>query len=59
MEPNKAPDPDGFSIRFYKACWHIIKLYLVKMISSFLKKAKVGGGTKSTFLAIIPKETNP
>jgi hypothetical protein len=24
-----------------------------------LKKKKVGGGTKSTFLALIPKEVNP
>lgn len=29
------------------------------MISRFLKKAKVGGGTNSTYLALIPKETNP
>ena len=29
------------------------------MISVFLKKAKVGGVTNSTFLALIPKETNP
>ena len=36
-----------------------MKLDLVRMISAFLKKAKVGGGTNSTFLALIPKETNP
>ena len=29
------------------------------MISAFLKKAKVGGCTNSTFLALIPKEANP
>ena len=29
------------------------------MISDFLKKAKVGGSTKPTFLALIPKEVNP
>ena len=29
------------------------------MVSNFLRKAKVGGGTNSTFLALIPKETNP
>ena len=29
------------------------------MVSSFQKKAKVGGCTNSTFLAIIPKEVNP
>eukprot|EP00253_Pinus_taeda_P008792 PITA_08792 len=29
------------------------------MISRFLEKAKVGGGTNSTYLALIPKESNP
>ena len=29
------------------------------MITSFLRKAKVGGCTNSTFLALIPKEFNP
>jgi len=25
MDANKAPGPDGFTIHFYKTCWHIIK----------------------------------
>ena len=29
------------------------------MVSAFHKKAKVGGNTNSTFLALIPKEANP
>jgi len=29
------------------------------MIKGFLRKAKVGGSTNSTFLALIPKEANP
>ena len=59
MEPYKSPKPDGFSIHFYRICWHVIKLDISRMISAFHKKAKVGGCTDSTFLALIPKEVNP
>jgi hypothetical protein len=59
MEADKAPGPDGFSIHFYKSCWHIIKEDLLKMIRGSMKKAKVGGGINSTYLALIPKDTNP
>ena len=59
MDQGKAPGPNGFSIHFYKSCWKIIKSDLLRMNSNFLKKAKVGGCTNSTFLALIPKEVNP
>eukprot|EP00253_Pinus_taeda_P001699 PITA_01699 len=59
MQPDKAPGPDGFSIHFYRLCWEIIKSDLLRMIHGFLRKAKVGGGINSTFLALIPKEANP
>ena len=59
MEPDKSPGSDGFSIHFYRFCWNVIKSYLFHMISAFHKKAKVGGCTNSTFLAIILKEVNP
>ena len=59
MEPDKAPGLDGFSIHFYRFCWQVIKSNLFHMISAFLKKAKVGGCTRSTLLALIPKEVNP
>ena len=58
MEPNKAPGPDGFSIHLYRVCWNYIKFDLVRMISAFLSKAKVGGNTNSTFPALIPKKVN-
>eukprot|EP00253_Pinus_taeda_P035614 PITA_35614 len=59
MEADKAPGPDGFSIHFYQSCWEVMKSDLIKMIKGFMIKAKIGGGIKSTFLALIPKETNP
>ena len=59
MEPDKAPGPDGFSFQFYRICWPVIRKDLLQMLKCFQIKAKVGGCTNSTFLALIPKEANP
>ena len=59
MESDKAPRMDGFSFHFYRVCWNIIKSNIFRLISTFLKKSKVGGCTNSTFLALTPKEVNP
>ena len=59
MESDKDPGPYGFSFHLYRACWNIIKTDLLRMVTSFQKKSKVGGCTNSTFLALIPKEINP
>ena len=59
MELDKALGTNGFSVHFYKVCWSIIKTDLVRMVSAFQRKSKVGGCTNSTFLALIPKEVNP
>ena len=58
MESDKAPGPDGLSFQFYRVCWTVIKKDLPRMIKSFHLKAKIGGCTNSTFLALIPKEVN-
>jgi hypothetical protein len=56
MNPDKAPGPDGFTARFYQHSWDIIKSDLTKMIRKSQTSSKLGGGTNSSFLALIPKE---
>ena len=56
MKLEKSPGPDGFSFHFYRVYWTVIRKYLLKIIKAFQLKAKVGGCTNSTFLALIPKE---
>jgi hypothetical protein len=59
LEQDKSLGPDGFTICFFKYLWDIIKLDLKWMLNYILKKKKVRGGKNSTFLALIPKDTNP
>jgi hypothetical protein len=56
MDPDKAPGPDGFTTRFIKVCWKIIKNDLHRMIQKSQSCSKIGGSTNSAFLALIPKE---
>ena len=56
MNPDKAPGPDGFTARFYTACWEIIQKDLTKMVMKSQRCSKIGGSTNSSFLALIPKE---
>ena len=56
MDLDKAPRSDGFSARFIKTCWNIVKKDLYKMILKSQTCHKLGGNTNSAFLALIPKE---
>jgi hypothetical protein len=53
---DKAPGPDSFTARFYQHGWNIIKSDLTKLIKKSQSCARIGGGTNSSFLALIPKE---
>ena len=56
MCPDKAFGPDGFTARFISSCWHIIQSDLFWMVKKSQSCCKLGGGTNSSFLALIPKE---
>ena len=55
MEPDKAPSPDGFTARFLKSYWKIVKKDMVRMVRKSQNCNKIGGSTNSAFLALIPK----
>jgi hypothetical protein len=56
FQDDKAPGPDGFTLHFYKKCWHIIKKDFTRMVRFAHKAKKLGGATNSSFLALLPKE---
>ena len=59
VREDKALGPDGFSIKFYRIAWEIIKEDLKRMLNWTRKKYKIGKAKSSSFLSLIPKENNP
>lgn len=59
LGPDKAPGPDGFPISFYRHYWALIKYDLPRMLHYSHKSFRVGGNINSSFLALVPKESNP
>eukprot|EP00253_Pinus_taeda_P024741 PITA_24741 len=59
MQQDKAPGPDGFTVAFYRNHWETIKKDFVRMVKNVFQNHKMGENTKSSHIALIPKEMNP
>eukprot|EP00253_Pinus_taeda_P010908 PITA_10908 len=59
MQQDKAPGPDGFTVAFYRQHWETIKKDFIRMIKNVFRNHKLGENTKSSHIALIPKEANP
>eukprot|EP00253_Pinus_taeda_P007185 PITA_07185 len=59
MQQDKAPGPDGFTVAFYRNHWDTIKKDFIRMVKNVFQKHKMGVNTKSSHLALIPKDLNP
>eukprot|EP00253_Pinus_taeda_P021522 PITA_21522 len=59
MQQDKAPGLDGFTVAFYRNHWDTIKKGYVRMVKYVFQKHKMGENTKSSHLALIPKDLNP
>lgn len=51
----KSPGPDGFSLRFYKIFWEVIKSDLMLAFKYFEDFGNFGSGNNASFLTLIPK----
>ncbi|XP_058776954.1 uncharacterized protein LOC131651303 [Vicia villosa] len=56
---NKSVGPDGFSLKFYKQNWDLIKNDVLRFLSDFHKFPKLTKACTSSFLTLIPKINNP
>eukprot|EP00253_Pinus_taeda_P010247 PITA_10247 len=59
MQQDKAPGPDGFTVAFDQNHWETIKKNFVWMVKNVFQNHKMGENTKSSHIALIPKEANP
>ena len=55
----KTPGPDGFGAGFFKNYWHVIKKDLFNCVIEFFTNGKILKEINHTFVALIPKKTNP
>ncbi|XP_026410996.1 uncharacterized protein LOC113306253 [Papaver somniferum] len=56
FEANKFPRPDGFSMEFYKSCWHIIKSDFMKVMGEFYCRGTWDWRSNCSFVSLIPKK---
>lgn len=56
MPNDRAPGPDGFTIKFYKAYWEIVKTKVWEVVEDSRCFTSILKSLNSTFLALIPKE---
>ncbi|KAJ9557765.1 hypothetical protein OSB04_012379, partial [Centaurea solstitialis] len=54
----KVPGPDGFSFKFYKHCWEIIKGDVISLVRQFEKDGKFSEGCNSLFISLFPKKND-
>ena len=59
MQQDKALGPDGFTVDFYRNHWDTIKKDFMRMVKNVFINHKMGDNTKSSHLALIPKDINP
>ena len=59
IDDNKAPGPDGFSSRVFKAAWSIIGSDVVDAVISFFKSGSILHEINCTIIALVPKVPNP
>ncbi|XP_021718862.1 uncharacterized protein LOC110686554 [Chenopodium quinoa] len=58
IEDNKAPGPDGFTSKFFKAAWSIVMVDVCKAVLDFFEHGRLLKQINSTTLTLIPKVTN-
>ncbi|VFQ68873.1 unnamed protein product [Cuscuta campestris] len=58
LDPNSAPEPDGFNGEFYRKCWDTIKVDVTKAAQEFFLGIPIPKAMASSTIILIPKKEN-
>ncbi|GJS23318.1 RNA-directed DNA polymerase, eukaryota, reverse transcriptase zinc-binding domain protein [Tanacetum coccineum] len=59
IDDNKAPGLDGFTSKFYKKAWDIVKDDFYNAIKEFFNSGKMLGAINATLISLVPKSMTP
>nr|GEW81642.1 hypothetical protein [Tanacetum cinerariifolium] len=59
IEDNKAPGPDGYTLKFFKAAWGIMRSDVCMAVKEFFSSGKMLGELNTTIISLVPKSNNP
>jgi hypothetical protein len=59
IDDSKAPGPDGFSAKFFKASWSIIGDDVCSVVKEFFENEKLLKEINATLISLVPKCKNP
>ncbi|GKB70529.1 putative RNA-directed DNA polymerase, eukaryota, reverse transcriptase zinc-binding domain protein, partial [Tanacetum coccineum] len=59
MNDDKAPRPDGFSSKFFKASWFVIGDEVYTAIGDFFKNGRLLKEVNATIIVLVPKSQTP
>ncbi|GJV18645.1 hypothetical protein Tco_1367665 [Tanacetum coccineum] len=56
---NKAPGLDGYSAKFFKCAWSVIKNEVCDAVKEFFRTGKILGEINATLITLVPKSKTP
>ncbi|GKB17042.1 RNA-directed DNA polymerase, eukaryota, reverse transcriptase zinc-binding domain protein [Tanacetum coccineum] len=59
IDDDKAPGPDGYTSKFYKKAWNVVKGDFCAAIKEFFFSGKLLGEINATFISLVPKSMTP
>lgn len=59
MPKDKSPEPDGWTQEFLSTFFYLVGDDLLRVVEDSRTQGRVEGSINSTFIALIPKESNP
>jgi len=54
----KVPNPDGFNVDFFKACWNIVKQDILNVVKYSRMNRTILKVLNTSFVSLIPKQDN-